>query len=134
MGEMLLCRLTDARATLAFAPLRGFRQKLMGLLGTRCDSPPVALCDCSSVHTFGMGYDIDVALVTHNGRVVASKQHVPPGRIVRAPGAWYALERPASTDPWPHVGSWLGIALTSSATKETKATKAIAREDDHARG
>ena len=110
--------MTDARATLDFAPLRGFWKKLKGLLGTACDAVPVALCGCSSVHTFGMVYDIDVALVARDGRVVAARRSVPPGRVVRGPGAQYALERPASPGPWPRPGSWVGLAMTNSSLAE----------------
>ena len=126
MGEILMCRTTDSHATLWFRPLRGFFRKLVGLLGTTRDCAPVALCGCSSVHTFGMAYAIDVALVARNGKVVASRRDVPPNRVVRGPGARYALERPASKDSWPSVGSWVGLALTHN-------TDGKDRGDKHAR-
>jgi hypothetical protein len=110
MDEMVLCRSTAAGKTLAFRALRGWREKLVGLLGTNEEACPVALCGCSSVHTVGMGYPIDVALVSRNGKVLAARRDVPPFRLLRAPGAYYAFERPCSGESWPDAGSWLSIA------------------------
>ena len=106
----MLCRSTAAGKTLAFRALRGWREKMVGLLGTSEEAGPVALCGCSSVHTVGMGYPIDVALVSREGKVLAARRDVPPFRLVRAPGAYYAFERPRSVDSWPDAGSWLAIA------------------------
>ena len=110
MEDMVLCRSTAAGKTLAFRALCGWREKLVGLLGTSEGARPVVLCGCSSVHTVGMGYPIDVALVSRNGKVLAARRDVPPFRLVRAPGAYYAFERPRSGETWPDVGSWLSIA------------------------
>lgn len=110
MEEMVLCRSAAAEKTLSFRALRSWREKLVGLLGTGEEASPVALCGCSSVHTVGMAYPIDVALVSRNGKVLAARRGVPPFRLVRAPGAYYAFERPCSADSWPDVGSWLAIA------------------------
>ena len=118
MSDLLLCRLTDARETLRFDVVRGFRRKMVGLLGTGRDARPVALCGCSSVHTLGMRYEIDIALVARDGHVLASRRAVPPGRMMWAPGARYALERPACGTPWPHVGSWVGIAMVEEGGKD----------------
>ena len=116
----MLCKSTAAGKTLAFRALRGWREKLVGLLGTDEEATPVALCGCASVHTVGMGYPIDVALVSRDGKVLVARRDVPPFRLVRASGAYYALERPRSADAWPDVGSWLAIARCagSNLTKE----------------
>ena len=106
----MLCRSTAAGKTLSFKALHSWREKLVGLLGTGEEASPVALCGCASVHTVGMAYPIDVALVSREGKVLAVRRDVPPFRLVRAPGAYYALERPCSADAWPDVGSWLAIA------------------------
>ncbi len=120
MEEMVLCRSTAAGKTLAFRALRGWREKLVGLLGTSAEARPVALCGCSSIHTVGMGYPIDVALVSRDGKVLAARRDMPPFRLMHAPGAYYAFERPCSCESWPDAGSWLAIARCngSSSRKE----------------
>lgn len=94
---------------LAFRALRGWWERLVGLLGTGPGASPVALFPCSSVHTLGMRYAIDVALVADDGLVLASRRGVGPGCVVTAPGARYALERPTSDAPWPVRGAWVRI-------------------------
>jgi hypothetical protein len=87
--------------------LTGWLERLRGLLGTRRDGPlaePVVLVDCGSVHTLGMAYEIDVALLGADGSVVKSRRGVPPGRVVGARGASLALERPSALSPWPTEG------------------------------
>ena len=44
-----------------FELLQGGFEKFVGLLGTEITAPPVLLLRCSSVHTFGMTYPIDIA-------------------------------------------------------------------------
>lgn len=105
----ILCRMTDTRKTLRFKALSGWRERAVGLLGTNSSAGPVALCPCSSVHTWGMRYALDIALVARNGEVLKSLRAVPPCRVVSVRGAYYALERPAADGPWPKHGSWLGI-------------------------
>ena len=84
-----------------------FGGKLRGLLGTRpgdARAMPLLLVGCPSVHTFGMRYPLDVALVDGEGLVLGSWRALPPGRIVRRAGARHALERPSGADPWPSEG------------------------------
>lgn len=107
--------MTDSGAMLELTALGTWRERLRGLLGTGDDAGPVALCGCSSIHTVGMRYAIDVAFVTRGGEVLRSRRAVPPGRLVSAPGAFYAFERPTSQGPWPREGSWVSIARTGSA-------------------
>lgn len=86
---------------------RGFWRRLRGLIGTRPDSlggGALVFARCASLHTFGMGYAIDVALVDRDGLVVRSERGVGPGRIVGAPGAVVAVERAAADGPWPVEG------------------------------
>ena len=54
--------------------LRSWWRRARGLLGTRLDSGArcVLLTPCASVHTFGMRYAIDVALVGESGEVLGS--------------------------------------------------------------
>lgn len=83
------------------------RERLGGLLGTDAGARPVALVNCSSIHTLGMRYAIDVAFVSGNGHVIASRRAVPPSRLVGARGAKYVLERPATKRHWPQAGDTL---------------------------
>lgn len=85
----------------------GFWQRLRGLLGTRRGGKrarPLLLVRCPSVHTVGMAYPIDVALVDKEGVVVRSWRAVPTGRVLRCQGACHALERPSSDAAWPCEG------------------------------
>ena len=47
---------------------------------------------CSSLHTFGMRFAIDVAFAARDGRVLRVIRSVPPRRVHRQPGAALALE------------------------------------------
>lgn len=77
-----------------------FWQRALGLLGR----PPLAagegliLRPCKAVHTWGMGYPIDVAFLDPSGRVVASYEGVGPNRRTAwHSGADCALELPAGS-------------------------------------
>jgi len=77
-----------------------FREKLEGLLRTsREEAGCLVILGCRSVHTFGMKYPLDVALVG-KGRVRRAMRAVEPGAVVYEEAASYVLERPASDDPW----------------------------------
>jgi hypothetical protein len=86
---------------LRFRALTRPLERLRGLLGTASDAEPVALVGCSSVHTIGMRYRLDIAFVGRSGTVLEVWRSVPPGRLLAHRRAWVTLER-------PHVrGSWL---------------------------
>lgn len=90
--------------------LEGALDRLLGLLGTvpgHVRAEPVLLAPCSSVHTVGMRYAIDVALADSWGRVLASHACVAPGRLVGRRGACLVLERPHVDAPWPREGDVL---------------------------
>lgn len=91
-----------------FRVLRGWLERLRGLLASGEEASPVVLVGCSSIHTFGMRYPIDVALVNRQGEVCKARRRVRPGRVVTARRAWLAFERPASRDPWMSEG---GVVL-----------------------
>ena len=60
---------------------------------------------CSSVHTFGMRFELDLFFLGEDGRVVAVRRRVPPRRVVCCRGASAVLEVPAreggeSGAPW----------------------------------
>lgn len=90
----------------SFEVLGSLFRKAKGLL---CDSEgrQVMLRRCSSIHTFCMRYPIDVAFVKGDGSVILSERMVRPGRIVRARGAAFVLERPGSDSPWPAANETL---------------------------
>lgn len=102
----------------SFCVLRSWRERLVGLLGTSrgdCAARPVLLTGCSSVHTFGMRYPIDVAFVDERGVVVGAQRGLAPGRLMRATGACWALERPSSRAVWPVAGDVLRLELGDGA-------------------
>ena len=70
-----------------FTRLRGllFRKPLAAGEG-------LILVPCSSIHTFGMGYSIDVVFLDPDCRVVRLVHALPPRRIRSAPGAKMVLE------------------------------------------
>lgn len=75
-------------------------QRLRGLLGRPAlEAGEGLLIDpCPAVHTYGMRYAIDVAVLDEEGRVLAAYPALPPGR--RTPwrsAARYALEVPEGT-------------------------------------
>lgn len=88
-------------------PLRTWWERLRGLLGTRLGdgcAQPVLLVHCDSVHTFGMAYAIDIALMAADGSVVHAERGVRPGHVVSAHGSVLVLERPSTEGPWPVGG------------------------------
>lgn len=104
MCETLVVTGEGGTRELGFRSLRGWFGRLRGLLGTNSLALPVALVGCSSIHTFGMRYPLDVALVTRDGRVLAVWRGLPPGCVASARGSWVALERPARVGPWVSAG------------------------------
>ena len=87
--------------------LDGFFSRLRGLLGSRrgdSRARPVVITPCASIHTCGMHYPIDVAMLDSRGKVVCSRRGVPPWRFVGCRLGACVLERPSSNEPWPEVG------------------------------
>ncbi|MBP2645465.1 MAG: hypothetical protein H6Q75_905 [Firmicutes bacterium] len=76
-----------------------FFSRLKGLLGTDKLEETAALMiyPCSSVHTFGMRYVIDVAFVDIDHRVVKLVPHLPPGRMAMCGRSRYVVELAAGT-------------------------------------
>jgi uncharacterized membrane protein (UPF0127 family) len=101
---------------MTFRALSGHLERLRGLLLTDCDAEPVALLGCSSIHTFGMAYPIDLVFVDDDGAVLKACLAVPPGRVVSSHRARHVIERPASSRPWPHVGERMRIRLQFDAS------------------
>ena len=95
----------------SFEVLDSLFRKAKGLLRDS-EGRQVMLRRCSSIHTFCMRYPIDVAFVKRGGSVVLSERMVRPGRIVRARGASFVLERPGSDSPWPAANETLAMEET----------------------
>ena len=99
-------------------------QRLRGLLLTGRDARPVLLEGCGSVHTFGMGYPIDVAFLGDDGTCLLAVRGVCPGRVLGVRGARSVLERPASEGPWPGRGErvelWVGHAAGRASPRGTR--------------
>ena len=82
--------LADA-ALLADGPLTRMR----GLLGRPCPGARegLVLAPCYEIHTFFMGYAIDVAFVTRDGEVVKVLRELPPWRMtLPCMGAYWTVE------------------------------------------
>lgn len=75
-----------------------FRARLLGLawLADLPDDCGLLIPRCSSVHTFGMRFALDVAFLDEGGAVLREMVAVPPRRVVRCRGAAAVLERRAA--------------------------------------
>jgi hypothetical protein len=84
-GRRLLPRVW--RASSAWERLRG----LLGRAPLKADEA-LLIEPCSSVHTFGMRYPIDLAYLDRDGRVLRIVPRVRPLRLSARPGARATLE------------------------------------------
>lgn len=75
----------------------GFRTRLLGLSWRDRDRAGSGLLipRCSSVHTFGMRFALDVFFLDRDGRVIEARRRVPPRRVLWCRGASAVLEIPA---------------------------------------
>jgi uncharacterized membrane protein (UPF0127 family) len=75
----------------------GTRARLLGLAWL--DDIPgdcgLLIPRCSSVHTFGMRFALDIYFLDHERRVIRRAEAVPPRRVLRCRGASAILERAA---------------------------------------
>lgn len=101
-----------------FRVLDGFWTRLRGLLGTDASARPVALVGCNAIHTFAMGYRIDIAFLARDGRVLASHRSVPPGRHVSQGEAQVVLERPHARGRWLAAGESVEMAWGKEGAPE----------------
>lgn len=76
---------------------QSFRSRLLGLAWReRAQAGPGLLIPrCSSVHTFGMRFELDVHFLDRAGRVLSVRRRVPRRRVVWHRGAAAVLEVPA---------------------------------------
>lgn len=75
----------------------GFLSRLVGLAGLRRDEVGAGLLirHCSSVHTFGMRFALDLLFLDGRGEVLATRRGVRPRRFVSHRRAAAVLEIPA---------------------------------------
>jgi len=80
-----------------FPVAESFRSRLLGLAWRDREraGPGLLIPRCSSVHTFGMRFDLDVYFLDRSGRVLAVQRQVPPRRVLWHRGASAVLEIPA---------------------------------------
>ncbi len=77
---------------------RSWRARLLGLAwldGLPADCG-LLIPGCSSVHTFGMRFALDVFFFDEGGETLKVARAVPPRRVVRHRGAAAVLERRAA--------------------------------------
>lgn len=84
--------------------------RLRGLLMSPASDAVLMLAPCRDIHTFGMGYAIDVAFVDEAGAVLQSQRDVLPNRRLRNCRASAVLERFAMPqEVWFEEGDRLAI-------------------------
>jgi len=73
------------------------RARLLGLalLDRDAAGPGLLIPRCSSVHTFGMRFALDVLFLDEAGRLLAVRREIPANRVVSHRGASAVLEIPA---------------------------------------
>jgi uncharacterized protein len=75
----------------------GSRARLLGLSGLDREQAGAGLLipRCSSVHTFGMRFALDLAFLDRDGNLLATRRSVPPRRFAWQRGAAAVLELPS---------------------------------------
>lgn len=103
----------DQITSLRIYEARDFFARARGLLGSERLHPDEGLWiqPCTSVHTIGMSYPIDVVFLDKAARVVALRSAVRPQRIAYALGAGSVLELAAG------AATLLGVAKGSQLQK-----------------
>lgn len=76
---------------------RGWRGRLLGLalLHRERAGPGLLIPRCSSVHTFGMRFALDLVFLDGEGRTLREVRGVPRSSVVSCRGAAEVLELPA---------------------------------------
>ena len=76
-----------------------FMTRLIGLLGTKKLDKGKALVirPCSSIHTIGMKYAIDVVFLDKQNKIVKIINDMPAGKFSLCSGSSYVIELPAGT-------------------------------------
>ena len=101
MGERIAPRLNGlpvvAVAGREVPVATGLRSRLLGLAGLELDEagPGLLIPRCSSVHTFGMRFALDLYSLDERGEVLLVHRRVAPRRLAFVRGATAVLEIPA---------------------------------------
>jgi uncharacterized protein len=82
-------------ATVPSATSHSSRLLGLALLRRRRAGAGLFIPRCHNIHTFGMCFRIDVLFLDHEERVIELRRAVPPGRVIRCPGAMAVLELPS---------------------------------------
>lgn len=85
------------RSLAEFPEATSLRTRLRGLAWRRRARAGAGLLipRCSTVHTFGMRFDLDVYFLDREGRILAVRRKVPPRRVLWHRGASAILEIPS---------------------------------------
>lgn len=82
----------------AYVPMANTpRSRLLGLalLDLEDAGSGLLIPRCSSVHTFGMRFELDITFCDHSLRPLRKIRSAGPGRFFRHPAAWGVLEIPS---------------------------------------
>lgn len=102
----------------------GFLGRLRGLLGSDAEETRgswLLIVPCSSIHTLGMRYAIDIAFLGERGEVLRVEEAVRPGRLrLGARGAVAVVERPAGGggEVWLKPGAKAPVNVLDALSRE----------------
>ncbi len=106
----------QAQFVLAISPWT----RMKGLLGTskkESGGSILVIAPCKSIHTFGMGYNIDVAFVDKHGVVIRTERDVPQCRLLSCRQSCMVLERAnAAGKPWFTCGDHIPLRMQLNRT------------------
>lgn len=113
------------------AEARSPRARLLGLalLDELPSNVALLLPRCSSVHTFGMRFALDIVFLDRLGRVLRFEAEVAPRRIVSCPGAVAVVEANAGAGGWFVAGG-----LDPGVRRESRPAARAERRAPRARG
>ena len=99
-------RITVGIADTWIKRFKGFKQK-----GLSNDVDGLLIYPCSSIHTIGMTFTIDVYFLDENFRLMRSYFGVGPRRFIFVPGAKYVLELKSDgfDSPFAAIGEYLNF-------------------------
>jgi uncharacterized membrane protein (UPF0127 family) len=78
---------------------RSFWDRMRGLIARPAlqAGGAMLISPCSSVHTVGMQYPLDLVFLNASGHAVKLVSGIPPYRVAACPGASHVLEMPAGS-------------------------------------